>query len=707
MDPDPASRETVPPAVEFVEEAHVPADEIVTIAPAAYRPLEGPTVVTGRRVPVVGLLILSGVAVLFAAVWFMFTARSVEIVISPPPDDVSVRGGLVVPVGPRYLARPGTYELRAALEGYEPLATEIEITDERSQTIQQVLQRLPDRLTVRTPGVEDATVTVGEEAAGVAPLEDYPVPAGRHRLRVAAPLYVPHEQDLDVEGGGNPVLVELTLTPDWATVTLTSEPEGAVVLADTVEVGVTPLEFRLASGSHEIVLRKEGFKPWTQQVDLVADVPLTLPPVTLSPADGRLRVQTSPAGASVLLNGQFRGRSPLTLALPPEKTHRVRVTLAGHETADRRVALDSGQERTERITLKPVTGLVEFSVQPADAELIVDGRSRGPAPRSLEMLAVPHRLEFRKAGHASRTVSVTPTPGIPQQVSIRLLTEAEARLAAIPARIRTPQGAELIRVAGGKFRMGSERREPGRRANEGLRDVELTSPFYIGVRPVTNREFHEFMSRHSSGTAVGFGLDGDDYPAVRVTWQDAAAYCNWLSDKEGLPPAYVEKEGRLVPVRPLSAGYRMPTEAEWSWVARYAARAQTPPRYPWGNAMPPPPGAGNFADLSARGGLREVLTAYNDDYPATSPVGTFRSNSLGLFDLGGNIAEWTNDLYRAYTGLPGAPELDPLGPEEGRYYVIRGSSWAHSSITDLRLAARDYGDEARPDLGFRLARSIN
>jgi formylglycine-generating enzyme required for sulfatase activity len=371
------------------------------------------------------------------------------------------------------------------------------------------------------------------------------------------------------------------------------------------------------------------------------------------------------------------------------------------------VRLDSGEARTERVTLRPVTGLVELSVQPEGVELVVDGRSRGPAPGSLELIAVPHRLEFRKPGFVSQTVSVTPTPGISQKVRVRLLTEAEAKFAAIPPRIRTPQGAELVLVPGGKFRMGSERREPGRRANEGLRDVELTAPFYIGTRPVTNREFREFRARHFSGTAVGLGLDGDDYPVVRVTWQDAAAFCNWLSDKEGLAPAYVEQEGRLVAVWPPPAGYRLPTEAEWAWVARYAGRTQAPIRYPWGNAMPPPAGAGNFADLSARGGLREVLTAYNDDYAATSPVGSFRSNSLGVFDLGGNVAEWMNDLYRAYTGIPGPPEVDPNGPEEGRYYVIRGSSWAHSSIADLRLAARDYGDEARPDLGFRVARSIN
>jgi formylglycine-generating enzyme required for sulfatase activity len=122
--------------------------------------------------------------------------------------------------------------------------------------------------------------------------------------------------------------------------------------------------------------------------------------------------------------------------------------------------------------------------------------------------------------------------------------------------------------------------------------------------------------------------------------------------------------------------------------------------------MPPPPGAGNFGDESARAGLRDVITAYRDDYPVTSPVGRFARSPLGLYDGGGNVAEWMLDLYRTYTGADSTLTTDPIGAEEGRYYVIRGSSFRHSSISELRWAYRDFGDEPRPDLGFRLARSI-
>jgi formylglycine-generating enzyme required for sulfatase activity len=78
-----------------------------------------------------------------------------------------------------------------------------------------------------------------------------------------------------------------------------------------------------------------------------------------------------------------------------------------------------------------------------------------------------------------------------------------------------------------------------------------------------------------------------------------------------------------------------------------------------------------------------------------------------MFDAGGNVSEWTNDLYRAYGGINQSLMVDPNGAEEGRYYVIRGSSWRHGSISELRWTWRDSADEPRPDLGFRIARSIN
>ena len=120
--------------------------------------------------------------------------------------------------------------------------------------------------------------------------------------------------------------------------------------------------------------------------------------------------------------------------------------------------------------------------------------------------------------------------------------------------------------------------------------------------------------------------------------------------------------------------------------------------------MPVRPDSGNYADESADDVLPQSLPSYDDHYPSTAPVDAFEPNALGLFNMGGNVAEWVHDYYTIYPA--GSPEVatDPLGPEDGTHHVIRGSSWMDSSISELRLTYRDYGEKARPDLGFRIAR---
>jgi formylglycine-generating enzyme required for sulfatase activity len=186
-----------------------------------------------------------------------------------------------------------------------------------------------------------------------------------------------------------------------------------------------------------------------------------------------------------------------------------------------------------------------------------------------------------------------------------------------------------------------------------------------------------------------------------VSWQDAAAYCNWLSEQEGLAPAYVSQGGRLVPAVPATVGYRLPTEAEWEWVAR--ASGGTLRKYPWGDSLPIPPGAGNFADRRAQPLVPQVLVDYDDGYAVTAPVGSFAGNSSGFYDLGGNVAEWTHDLYTVQPPT-NAVAVDPAAGGAGTLRVIRGSSWQHAAVTELRLAYRDFGDGKRNDLGFRIAR---
>jgi len=710
--PDPADHATVPPVVEAaaIDSAAIAASAAAddeAIAPAAY---QGPTAGARkrkRRFPIVALVVWAGAAVLAAAAWFMFTARSVEVLVSPAPESVSVEGRLVVRFGPRYLLRPGDYEVQADLAGYEPLRQTVSVTDDRAQTFQIAMERLGDRLFLETPGVPGAAVSIDGEAVGETPLAGQPVRPGRHRLEVAAERYVVETRDIDAAGGGNEIRISIDLTPDWSVVSITSDPPGATLTNAGEELGVTPAEVELPSGAHELTLRLAGYKDWEQRLELEPNTTLELPPVKLQPADGRLRAESVPSGATLLVNGQFRGRTPLTVSLGPARTFKVEVSEAGYRTAERSVRLRSGETRSERFELEEITGVVLLEVSPPDAMLSLNGNAEAAVPTHLQLIAKPHSLRFSKEGYVAQTISVTPTEGLAQRVQIRLMTLAEAELAKHPPRVRTAVGSELILVPGGRFTMGSERREVGRRANEGLREVELSNPFYIGIREVTNKEFKEFRAGFRGGTALGYGLELDENPVVRVSWQDAAAFCNWLSAKDSLPPAYRTEEARLVAIWPPTTGYRLPTEAEWVWAMRYGARTGAPSRYPWGNVMPPPAGAGNYGDESARAGLRDVISGYRDDYPVTSPTGKFGPNPLGIYDGGGNVAEWMQDLYRTYTGTEQGLTIDPRGAEEGRYYVIRGSSYRHGSITELRWAYRDFGDEVRPDLGFRLARSIN
>jgi formylglycine-generating enzyme required for sulfatase activity len=165
----------------------------------------------------------------------------------------------------------------------------------------------------------------------------------------------------------------------------------------------------------------------------------------------------------------------------------------------------------------------------------------------------------------------------------------------------------------------------------------------------------------------------------------------------------VERDGRLLPTAPIGTGYRLPTEAEWERVARYPGGPGAL-KYPWGQSLPVPPGAGNYADTRARGLVAQVLEGYDDEYAVTAPVGSFAPNALGLLHLGGNVAEWAHDFYSIMPSVVGQVARDPVGPAEGEYHVIRGASFLDATVSELRLSYRDYGKDARADVGFRNAR---
>jgi formylglycine-generating enzyme required for sulfatase activity len=674
-----------------------------TIEPADFQPRwQSPPRRSRFRVRPRSLLVIAIIALLAVGAWYVLTARAVRVETTPAADSLQIRGGWLTPkFGDSYLLRPGTYSVEAELEGYRKLSTILEVNGDTPAVVNIVFEPLGGLLSVTSSPIDGAEITIDGTVIGTTPAVDLELAAGEHVIELTAPLHLPFHTTLTFEPGDPPRELRAELVPNWAPFKVATAPADATVSVDGTAFGSTPLEDRIEAGDRLLEIRRPGFKTFSRRLRVTAGEVVDLDLVRLVPVDGRLAVSSDPSGATVTVDGVFRGTAPIELDLAPGTSYEVKVSMAGYAAHTADVEISSGRRSELRAELELLSGEVTVTSVPPRAQVLVDGVPSGTTDQTLELDALPHQIEVRLDGYVPFRMTLVPEPGIRQAVHAVLKEEGPAGL---PATIPSPQGVELVLVGPGRFTMGAARREPGRRANEVLHEVELTRPFYLAVREVTNREFREFRPEHRSGSVGHYNLEIDHHPVVNITWNDAAKYCNWLSERAGLPPVYVERGGSMVSRNPIPIGYRLPTEAEWAWAARYPDSADAR-KYAWGDSLPVPADAGNFGDSVAASVLGGAVPGYNDGYGATAPAASFRANPLGLYNLGGNVSEWVHDVYAVTPSPPGELSRDPSGPPQGAYHVIRGASWMDTNVTELRLSYRDYGDTARPDLGFRIARS--
>jgi formylglycine-generating enzyme required for sulfatase activity len=653
-------------------------------------------------------LVLVGLPII-TLLWFLFSAKSVTLEFTPAPDEIRISGGLSFELGGVYLLTGGDYQVEAETDGHFPVAETFVVGSERSQTFAFEFARLPGRVTFASQP-EGAEVRLSPKSdqdgklIGTTPLLEIKVPAGQQVFTLTKQRYQALTLDAEVIGLDQPQTISAELLPDWAEVTVASIPPGAQIYLDDVFTGqVTPTMVEVPSGEHEIRIKAAGHKSHRQRILVAALESIALPEVALQQADSLLTVISQPNGAGVTLNGRFQGETPLELAVKSGTEYRVQIFKAGFAPKQRTLSVTSGDERSISLSLTRLTGRLVIVAEPATAQLLVDGRPRGDVNQTLTLPTVSHSIEIKLDGYAGYTTSVTPRNGLIQELKVKLLTLEEARLAAMKPEIKSAQGQELVLLSPRPFNMGASRREPGRRANETMREIDMQRLFYLGRHEVTNAQFKVFAGGHDSGEFQDHPLNKDDHPVVGISWEEAALYCNWVSKQDGLPPFYRSEFGKIVGVDFTATGYRLPTEAEWAWSARQNGSGNDSFRFPWGGNLPPPDRHGNYADRSAAHLVGRVIFGYNDNHIVAASVGTFAPNARGLYDLSGNVSEWINDFYE----IPSAtPASDPVGPDTGDYHVIRGSSWMHGTITDLRLSYRDYGKDGRNDVGFRLARFV-
>ena len=653
----------------------------------------------------VHLLIGAFAIISVTAGWFVLTAKSVFVEIDPITAQIEIEGGFKVRLGQRYLIRSGSYELTLLNDGYHASVTQLLVSAEQSQTHPFVMRKLPGIISIASDITDGARVQIDGVDIGLTPLNGVLVESGDHQMTISKERYLDYRETISVEGRSVVQRYQASLEPAWATVSLSTVPAGADVLVDGEIFGTTPVNAEILQGRRDLTLKLSGHKAWQDDFDVIAGQDFTIPPVQLEPADGLVFIRSNPSAASLTIGGDFKGLTPLEVALAPGQNHELTFFKNGYHSKKTTIRTQPNQERELNLELDPVLASVSVIAEPVDAELYVNGEFRGLANQSIELMAASQQIEIRKAGYVPYTAEFTSRPGLDQIIRVTLKSLEQARQEQIKPVIATAAGQSLKLFYPSAFTMGASRREAGRRPNENLRDIQLERPFYISYREVSNSEYRLFDSEHSSGIVSGVTLDNEAQPVVRVSWNQGALYCNWLSEQEALPPFYqVNEQDEVVGFNPQSSGYRLPSEGEWAWVARTEGSGNTV-RYPWGDQLPPPENAGNFADVTARQYLGEIIFDYDDGYFATAPIGSFAPNQHEILDMAGNVAEWVHDFYGAMGSLGGV-EVDPLGPEDGQFHTIRGSSWAHGSITEMRLSFRDFGIEPRDDVGFRIARYL-
>jgi formylglycine-generating enzyme required for sulfatase activity len=478
------------------------------------------------------------------------------------------------------------------------------------------------------------------------------VSAGERSARVMMPGYEAAVVPFRITPGGEARPAKISLRRSTGGLHVESEPPGCefevLDKKETVRSGKAPADFSdLPTGAYEIVMRHASGEKRSPAEVKSGD---TLP-VLIRFGTGKFLISSSPQGAEILADGKVVGTAPCEVALP-EGEHHLSAKYRGWPAQERTVRTEAGPNAAVAFAFP--FGRAKITSAPAGAAVFAEGKEIGRTPLLIEELEPGERqYELKLAGYRNAKVTATVKAG--EQAFV---------------------GARFER------RPVPRRGEPWENSL-GMRFVPV-GDVLVSAWPTRVKDFQSFCDANArTPQPLDFSQD-ENHPAVRVNWEDARAFCQWLTESEVKSERLAE--GQV---------YRLPTDAEWSTAAGIASESGTTPEerdgrvreFAWGKAWPPPPRSGNFADAS---GKKPFIAGYNDGFPQTSPVGSFPANKAGLFDMTGNVWQWVEDSYHG-------------GPARKDWGVLRGGSWGTSKKEELWLGYRDVVDRSERDVifGFR------
>ncbi len=517
-----------------------------------------------------------------------------------------------------------------------------------------------------------ATVVLNGDERGVTPVEIAGVPPGEAVLHLRHPHRGGELVRLTLERGDSKTH-HVSFPPAFGALEVVTNPRGAQVVLDGSALDqVTPMTIDpIPTGEHELEVSIYGRESKTVTIEVFPGTTtrhaLELERVPM----GALTLRLTPATATVELLDAPVPYSPGVRL--PIGTYRLRVSSPGYDAHETDLAIAHGPNR-KRIDLARQYGRLAIDIRPANATVTVATKSEAGRPKpfsdQMHLPAGPFTVRATAMGYRNlvRNLIMT-TAGISLSLDMKRLDVTPGR------RFRDEmksggEGPELVIVGPGTFVMGSD---SGPRDEGPAREVRVLQPFAIGIYEVTASEFNRFRDADTEGL---------DVPATGLSIRDAHAYLAFLSRETGHT-------------------YRLPSEAEWE----YAARAGSDTPYYFGDDPDALCEHANVADETLGEPFPYYQTANcRDGFIRLAPVGSFKPNAFGLYDVIGNAEEWVADCWHgSYKGAP--PDARAWNPDCGRFNVVRGGAF-DAPPDQQRMTFRDMGGDASDSRGMRVVREL-
>lgn len=639
----------------------------------------------------IGLLLVLG-----GYLAWLFVTQGYHIEVKPQQaaqsHKLSLTQGLGFVVGKTVYVIGSAAELKVSAEKYA--SKQVRLWQHSETNIEVELEPLPAQVLLTTePELEDIRWEIdGKLQFKGAKLQTILAP-GQYLITAKHPYFVDKVQAIQANMAEE-ITASWQLQPIQGQIQLNSTPVGATVSMDGEVLGSTPLTLPRIGGDYAVTLRLPGYQRLEDRIQVTASNPMPQRNYILTVEQARVDVSLQPAEGLLLLNG-----SPITkptdgpIFVPANKLHTISYDKAGFIAQSQQLRLKPGQQQQLNFNLQAQTGQVKFQASEV-AQLYINGQLQGRTPLTLALQTVPTKVTFKKQGYRTVTQSFIPSHSKPQLIQAKMLTEFDARRQQGQPLFVSTLGIEMALVSPRAFTMGSAPNEAYRHRNEVQRNVDFSRQLWLSKHEITEGQYAAF----AQGKKVASQL-----PVSNVSWFDAVRFCNWLSTKEGLKPFYRLQGNKVIGVNQAARGYRLPTEAEWEFVARLNRRSALS-KYIWGNQDRLKDKQGNFADQGLKGKQTFVLAGYSDGHVGKAPVGSFAAERGGFYDLDGNVREWTHDNYHIASNSHDQVWLNYLGAERGEGHVVKGASFKTGRLKNIRASVRSRETAADEDIGFRIAR---